>query len=533
MDREVEDFIAFTGASDQIARQYLGLTDNNSEQAIQLFFDSPDLASSLNHAPVESVSSIPSATRTQPKITGPKNLSNTNNLDNNDTMSVDNEDDEVIAISEKQFTAKEKSKTFDDDESIARRIQAQLYEGGDPKNLNDIDSVRAPLERRTEILVGGAEGDWQDNPMHASALQQMRVASSTRPGVFNQIPTPSIWDQGTSRGLGLGIVSGGVSETSKAARLAELFRPPFELMRQVPWNIARDQGKEEEKWMLVNVQDQSIFDCQQLNRDIWKNDGIKEIIKENFIFVQYSKDDPRGAQYIQYYFQNKDSGAAYPHIAIVDPRTGEQVKVWSGRPVPQAPDFLMQLYEFLDRYSLDINKKNPVANRKPIDSLTHGIDRLTEEQMLDLALLNSLANCAAPVHTETDPDDLTKLPGIVQKGKGKESEHTQAESSSLNPPKPFFLIPSDQPHIEPEMGPGATRIQFKHSDGRIVRVFRVDEPVRRIYEWLKSEPIESKEGIEFELKGMGKDLINHLDQSIGECGLKNGTVMVEFLQSDD
>jgi len=309
-------------------------------------------------------------------------------------------------------------------------------------------------------------------------------------------------------------------------------------MHQVPWDVARDKGKEENKWILVNVQDPSIFDCQQLNRDIWKHEGIKELVKENFIFIQYSKDDPRGNQYVQYYFPTKDSQAAYPHIAIVDPRTGEQVKVWSGPPVPQAGDFLMQLVEFLDRYSLDVKKKNPVAKRKPEKAKSIDVDRLTEEEMLDLALQNSLQNngtAAGP--KEDDPDDLTKSFGDVSKGKGKEVEGKPANTESENGEasnsagaSAFSQILPNNPHTEPEMGPQVTRIQFRHSNGRVVRRFRVGDTVRRIYEWLKADPLEGKEGVAFDLKGMGKDLIEHLDETIENAGLKNGTVMVEFVE---
>jgi UBX domain-containing protein 7 len=307
-------------------------------------------------------------------------------------------------------------------------------------------------------------------------------------------------------------------------------------MHQVPWDVARDKGKEENKWILVNVQDASIFDCQQLNRDIWKHEGIKELVKENFIFIQYSKDDPRGSQYVQYYFPTKDSQAAYPHIAIVDPRTGEQVKVWSGPPVPQAGEFLMQLVEFLDRYSLDVKKKNPVAKRKPEKAKSIDVDRLTEEEMLDLALQNSLANNGTAGPKEDDPDDLTKSFGDVSKGKGKaveqipENEAANGEASNNAGPSPFSRIMSNNPHVEPEMGSQVTRIQFRHSNGRVVRRFRVDDTVRRIYEWLKADPLEGKEGFAFDLKGMGKDLIDHLDETIEDAGLKNGTVMVEFIE---
>ena len=49
---------------------------------------------------------------------------------------------------------------------------------------------------------------------------------------------------------------------------------------------------------------------------------------------------------------------------LLTPRTGEQMKVWSGPPVPKAIDFLLQLYEFLDRYSLNVSARNLMAKRK-------------------------------------------------------------------------------------------------------------------------------------------------------------------------
>jgi len=304
-------------------------------------------------------------------------------------------------------------------------------------------------------------------------------------------------------------------------------------MHQIPWDDARDKGKEELKWILVNVQDPSIFDCQQLNRDIWKNQGIQELVRENFIFMQFSKDDPRGNQYTQYYFQQKDNDDAYPHIAIVDPRTGEQVKVWSGPPVPVAGDFLMQLVEFLDRYSLDVTKKNPVAKRKLEKPKAMDVGRLTEEEMLDLALQNSLATSSEPGPKEIDPDDLTKSFGDISKGKGKEAEEdTDATTGhSSAEPSAFSQILSNNPHTPPAPGPNAARMQFKFPDGsRAVRAFDINDPVRRVYEWLKADPKEGKEGVEFELKSMGKDLIEQLEQSVLTAGLKNGTVMVEFVE---
>ncbi len=324
-----------------------------------------------------------------------------------------------------------------------------------------------------------------------------------------------------------------------------MYRPPFEIICRLPWDEAREQGKESEKWILVNIQDPSIFDCQVLNRDIWKNPSIMDTVKENFIFMQYSKDDPRGNQYVQYYFQNKDLDSSYPHIAIVDPRTGEQVKVWSGLPAPKAPDFLMQLHEFLDRYSLKATAKNPVARRKPEPKQESNLDRLTEEQQMELAMQASLAGTKAKEAREEDPDDLTRSVGKLddsevvyvdddddmEMNESPEQSHTNGLANAAIPSR-FASISATTPHTEPASDPTTTtRIQFRHPNGRIVRRFDPTDSVRRIYEWLKADPIEGKEGIEFELIFMQKNLLEHLQETIEQAGLKNGTVMVEFVDS--
>lgn len=346
-------------------------------------------------------------------------------------------------------------------------------------------------------------------------------------------------------------MTGGASEQSnKTNLLAQLFQPPVDIMSTLSWSGARDEGKEEEKWLLVNVQDPSIFDCSALNRDIWRNAQVKETIKENFIFMQFAKDDPLAQQYVNYYLtHNRDNESIYPHIAIVDPRTGEQVKIWSGSPIPTASDFLMDLHEFLDRYSLKAFAKNPVATRKP-EQKTKDVDRMTEEEMLEMAMQNSLnSKSAGEARNTFDPDALTKSDpstfssASISKGKNKlvdpdamdvedmgavpASNGTEPSSASASP---FAAIPSDRPHTEPTDPATSTRIQFRYSGGRQIRRFSLADPVSRIYEWLKAAPIDGKEGIDFELIFMGKNLIDVLDKTIDEAGLKNGSVMVEFLE---
>lgn len=128
------------------------------------------------------------------------------------------------------------------------------------------------------------------------------------------------------------------------------------------------------------------------------------------------------------------------------------------------------------------------------------------------------------------------------KGKGREANEKtdlansferEAPNGSSEPANSTSLtIASSKPHSEPPPDASSvTRIQFRHPNGRVVRRFALANPVRRIFEWLKASPLEGKAGIEFELIFMGKNLIGMLDDSIEQAGLKNGTVMIELIES--
>jgi len=523
MDENISNFVAITSCEPDRAASYLRLTDNNLEQAIQLFFDSPSL----------DFGGTPAA---PPPATNAASVQNPIAIDSDEDMS--------------DFDAGLQSNTppglqanLEDDEAMARRLQEEMYGASGAGGAGGLapDEVRAPLERRTETLVGpGADwgpGDDPDEDVNTLVREQLarRRAAAGRPGIFNQRTNQtSVWDDASdssTRRRELATATGGASEqSSKMNMLANLFRPPFELMFQQSWEKARDMGKEQEKWIIVNIQDPAIFDCQRLNRDIWKNDDIQATVRENFIFMQYAKDDPRGQEYVNYYFHARDDPDSYPHIAIVDPRTGEQVKTWTGPPIPEPVEFHAQLHEFLDRYSLNAKAKNPVAMRKP-DRKKPDVGRMTEEEMLEMALQASLDNGGQGAKDE-DPDSLTKQ-DAMDKGKGKADEEEAAEPSS-NGTSPFAQISSTNSHTEPTATDPkvTTRIQFRGGPGRpIVRRFNLSDPVRRIYEWIKADhPYEGKEGAEFDLSFMGKNLMDSLDATIEEAGLKGASVMVEFTE---
>ncbi|KAL8939205.1 MAG: hypothetical protein Q9211_002846 [Gyalolechia sp. 1 TL-2023] len=567
-DGALAQFVSITGTKPETARQYLGFTDDDVHQAIELFFanEGADLeatpASNLPNPPL-----VPDpSTRPLASSRGRRDSDDIVHIDSDSESDPHEYSDPPVARPLRRQPAPagrtgsllhtpsastpltpQASGPPDDDEAFARQLQQEMYGEAGMDSVIDQEGIRAPIARTTETLVGPDSFDPNDpEDMNAAVLQQIRARQRPRPrdrpGIFNQSTAPSVWDQtgassDDSRSRLARATAGASEASSKSTRLAQMYRPPYELMSRLPWDEARQQGKNGEKWILVNIQDPSVFDCQILNRDIWKDPGVMETVKENFIFMQYDKDDPRGSQYVQYYFQSRDSQDAYPHIAIVDPRTGEQVKVWSGPPAPKAVDFLIQVHEFLDRYSLKVSAKNPVARRKPEAKKETQIEKMTEEQMLEMALQNSLAG-ERPLR-EHDPDDLTRSinhenrhdnsAGVGCMPVPETVDQTQSNGAATSP-SPFATISSSKPHTEPTPEIPSTRIQFRHPNGRVVRRFALSDSVRRIYEWLKASPLEGREGVEFELVFMQKNLMGMLEESIERAGLENGTVMVEFLE---
>lgn len=128
-------------------------------------------------------------------------------------------------------------------------------------------------------------------------------------------------------------------ESAKRRTLEDLFRPPIDIMFQgsfesvsrVPLTAtrsdsdfdlqAKDRGVRDNRWLMINIQDESEFACQVLNRDIWSNAAVRSIIEEHFVFWQVYKNGREGLRYMQFYPVNQ-----FPYVAILDPRTGTSVE---------------------------------------------------------------------------------------------------------------------------------------------------------------------------------------------------------------
>lgn len=104
---------------------------------------------------------------------------------------------------------------------------------------------------------------------------------------------------------------------------SNMFSPPESIMFCDSFEAAKERAKSQKKLIFVNIQSPQEFSSMILNRDIWNDSLIIEFIHENFIFWQRSCSTPDGAEWMTLYNVSK-----LPHVSVVDPRTGRQLKVW-------------------------------------------------------------------------------------------------------------------------------------------------------------------------------------------------------------
>ncbi|POI34940.1 hypothetical protein CIB84_001309, partial [Bambusicola thoracicus] len=181
----------------------------------------------------------------------------------------------------------------------------------------------------------------------------------------------------------------------KLTTLADLFRPPIDLMHKGSFETAKECGQMQNKWLMINIQNVQDFACQCLNRDVWSNEAVKNIIREHFIFWQVESqssvggkfngampvyhDSEEGQRYIQFY-----KLADFPYVSILDPRTGQKLVEWHQLDVTS---FLDQVTGFLSEHGqLDGHSTNPPQKCSRSESL---IDA-SEDSQLEAAIRASL-----------------------------------------------------------------------------------------------------------------------------------------------
>lgn len=178
MDEDVAQFMAITGVdNERVARGYLDISSNDQMQAIQLFFESPELAASFTGntnttAPQSSSAAAPaqSSRGSRRAFTGREDAQGVITIDSDDEdddvdmLAADDNDDDDDGVAAVARAAQE-----EDDAAMARRLQEEMYGQGASQ-----DEVRAPMSRTTETLVGPDPSWGLDDDREAAILEQLR-----------------------------------------------------------------------------------------------------------------------------------------------------------------------------------------------------------------------------------------------------------------------------------------------------------------------------------------------------------------------
>ena len=416
----------------------------------------------------------------------------------------------------------------EDDFEMANRLQREMYE----QQQNTEHEVRQPIMPTHDTLL---PQEYRFGGLPNTGPQGGMFGRSQR-SVFNQIGGHGVvvldnddddddddndnnYDQGL---VGNYDLSGGLMQpsrprmTSTQKRLANIFRPPWDIINKIDLDTAKIRARQEQKWILINLQDVTDFRCQCLNRDFWSSKQIKELVEENFIFVQYHNDSPSGEMYRNLYPFDEE----YPHIAILDPITGERMIMWNTN--PEIQKFIEQVVDFLTRYSADgttakvaptsigMNKKHAIALDDDQDEEQEGRDDETD--------------------SESDAEEILLSDEEEQKGKKKTTKEP-SYTDKINSIKAKDL-PDPSSDIDPSL---TTRVQIRSGiDGkRVVKKFLVNDPVLRVFEYAKFAFADSLKNRTFTLKMQRDNLGENLDKSIADCQLKNASLLLEALDEDE
>lgn len=171
-----------------------------------------------------------------------------------------------------------------------------MFEGNGPVEReaaepDDEPEIRAPILPTQEVLVPTEPACSFPRASHSVFDRFRDFSVETRElFIFNYIVinigliiTGRQEEEMTRKARG---TSNNKSARCKTKRLEDLFRPPYDILFLGSFIEARERAKTINRWLLVNVQNPQEFSCQILNRDIWPNKQIKEIIKDHFVLWQ-------------------------------------------------------------------------------------------------------------------------------------------------------------------------------------------------------------------------------------------------------
>jgi len=335
-DESVAEFISLAGASDEEARGYLEMAGGNLQQALGLFFEMGGATSS------------PSPALRPARPPSPVEYN----------------------------------------EDVAAEVRAAAVAAGidaGPLGMQDeaMEEVRAPMPSYQDQII---------DPEHEQRRMEEAMAADSA-AMYRRMS----FDRGNDpAGAGAGEQQDeqmGEGNTGKA--INRLFAAP-EYNEGASYYQTIEKAKTEGKWVLVNIQQAEVFASHTLNRDVWSDDTVKDVIQGSFLFWQRDDKSAEGDQFCHYH----QCGHQLPHICIIDPCTGRRVKNWDGRKWVESHAAAEYLLGFLDQFSMS---RSPPP-QSPVGSPTSKPQAIPDPSSIELQGLDE------PMEVETSSARVAEQP---------------------------------------------------------------------------------------------------------------------------
>ena len=303
-DESVAEFISLAGASDEEARGYLEMAGGNLQQALGLFFEMGGAGATASPGP--------GGPSPAPRPSSPVSFN----------------------------------------EDVAAEVRAAAIAAGidaGPVGMQDEvmeEEVRAPMPSYQDQII---------DPEHEQRRMEEAMAADSA-AMYRRMS----FDRGNDPGAGAGEQQDEQMEEGKDGKaINRLFAPP-EYNEGGSYYQTIEKAKAEGKWVLVNIQQAEVFASHTLNRDVWSDDTVKDVVQGSFLFWQRDDKSAEGDQFCHYH----QCGHQLPHICIIDPRTGRRVKNWDGRKWVESHAAAEYLLGFLDQFSMSRSPppQSPVAS---------------------------------------------------------------------------------------------------------------------------------------------------------------------------
>ncbi|XP_016751657.1 plant UBX domain-containing protein 7 isoform X2 [Gossypium hirsutum] len=281
----------------------------------------------------------------------------------------------------------------------------------------------------------------------------------------------------------------GASSTVDAPRdnLASLYRPPFHLMFQGPFEKAKAAASVEDKWLLVNLQSTKEFSSHMVYDDT--SEGRK-------VCTYYKLD-------------------SIPVVLVIDPITGQKMRSWFGMVQPES--LLEDLVQFMDGgprdYHATLSHKRPRGSSvTPQQKIKVSTDETNEDKEMLRAIAASMENAKDSIKTTEDD---------------KVSSTTEEESCLTK--KPAYPPLPEEPKGDRNL---LCRVGVRLPDGRRVqRNFLRTDPIQLLWSFCYSQLGEA-ESKPFRLTQPIPEASKSLDYdsklTFEESGLANSMILVAW-----